>query len=58
MLTTDKLGESGGQFNPPVFFSQNVPSWKRVKPWFFVTFNIITRHNFPENFIEIVHVAQ
>ena len=35
-------------------FSKNVSSTVRVKPWFFwflVTFNIITRHIFSENFI-------
>ena len=43
---------------PPCGFSKNVSSKKRVKPWFFVTFNIITRHIFPENFIEIPQVVQ
>ena len=31
---------------------------KRVKPWFFVIFNTIISHNFPENFIEIAQVVQ
>ena len=29
-----------------------------VKPWFFVTFNIILKHIFPENFIEFPQVVQ
>ena len=29
-----------------------------MKHWFFVAFNIIISHIFPENFIEISHVAQ
>ena len=57
MLTTDKLGESGGQFNPRVFFPK-CTFLKKGEALVFVTFNIITRHNFPENFIEIVHAAQ
>ena len=48
-----------GQFDPPsCFFSKNVSSKERVKAWFFVTFNIIIRHIFSENFIEIPHVVQ
>ena len=31
---------------------------ERVKLWFFVTFNIILRHIFHENFIEFPHVVQ
>ena len=37
---------------------QHVSSIKRVKTWFFVTFNIILRHIFPENFIEFPQVVQ
>ena len=33
-------------------FSKNVTSKEKVKLWFFVTFNIVLRHIFPENFIE------
>ena len=33
-------------------------SLERVKPCFFVTFNIVKSHIFPENFIEILPVAQ
>ena len=29
-----------------------------VKPWFFVTFNIVISHIFPENFIDIPQVVQ
>ena len=39
-------------------FSKNVSSEERVKPWFFVTFNIIISHIFPENFIGIPQVVQ
>ena len=39
-------------------FLKNVSSKKRVKPWFFVTFNIVLRHIFPENFIEFLQVVQ
>ena len=57
-LTLKRLG-GGGQFDPPsVFpsgFSKNVSSKERV---FFVTFNIIISHIFPENFIEIPQVVQ
>ena len=45
-------------FDPPCGFSKNVSSKERVKPWFFMTFNIIIRHTFPENFIEILQVVQ
>ena len=38
-------------------FSKNVSSRETVKPWFFVTFNIIISHIFPENFIEILQVV-
>ena len=51
-LTIKRLGE--GQFYPPspCGFSKNVSSKERVKPWFSVTFTIILKHIFPENFIE------
>ena len=39
-------------------FSKNVFSRGKVKPTFFVTFNTIASHNFPENFIEIPQVVQ
>ena len=49
----------GGQFDLlPCGFSKNVSSKERVKRWFFVTFNIIIRHIFPENFIKIPQVVQ
>ena len=49
----------GSQFDPPLCgFSKNVSSKERVKPWFFATFDIIIRHVFPENFIEIPQVVQ
>ena len=45
---------------PPPYcvFYKNVSSRKRGKPWFFMTFNIIISHIFPENFIEISQVDQ
>ena len=39
-------------------FSKNTSSKERVKPWFFVTCNIITSHIFPENAIEFPQVVQ
>ena len=53
-LTLKRLGEEGrGQFDPhPCGFSKNLSSKVRLKPWILVTFNIILRHIFPENFIE------
>ena len=39
-------------------FSKHASSKERVTPWFFVTFNIILSHIFPENFNEIPQVAQ
>ena len=45
-------GGGGGLFDSPCHFSKNVSSKERVKPWFFVTFNITLRHIFPENFIK------
>ena len=43
---------------PPCGFSKNMSSRNRVKPCYFVTFNIILRHIFPENFIEFPQVVQ
>ena len=36
----------------------HISSKERVKPWFFVTFNVILRHIFPENLIEFPQVVQ
>ena len=46
-----KTGVCGGVVlpPPPLWFSINESSRERVKPWFFVTFNIIISHNFPWN---------
>ena len=38
--------------------SKNVSSREKVKPWFFVTFNITISHIFPENVIDIPQVIQ
>ena len=54
-------GGGGGHLTPTPSiscgFTQNVSSKERVKPCLFETFNIITNHIFPENFIEISQVA-
>ena len=58
-----KTAGGDGQFvnltpPPPVCgFLKNEFSKERVKPWFFVTFNIIIRDIFPDNFIEIPQVV-
>ena len=51
---------AGGRVNltSPCGFSKNVSSKDWVKPWFFVTFNIIFGHIFPGNFIEFPQVVQ
>ena len=49
-------GES--KYAPPCAFSKYVSSEKRLKAWFFVTFNIIISNIYPENFIEITQVVQ
>ena len=56
-LTLKGLGD---QFDPPPSygFSKNVSSRERMKPCFFVTFNIIIIHIFPENFTESPQVVQ
>ena len=44
---------------PPRYgFLKNVSSRERVKPRFFVTFNIILTYIFPENFIEFTQVVR
>ena len=59
-----KTAEGGGGVevnltpHPHCGFSKIVSSKQKVKPWFFVTFKIIIRHIFPENFIEIPQVVQ
>ena len=42
----------------PCGFSKHVSSNERAKCWFFVTFNNILRHIFPENLIEFPQVVQ
>ena len=42
----------------PVVFLENVSAKEIVNSWFFVTFNIIISHIFPENSIEIPQVVQ
>ena len=48
----------GSQFDRPCSSSKTAFSRKRVKHWVFVTFSIIIRHTFPENFIEIPLVVR
>ena len=55
MLTLKRVGS---QFDPPCGLSKNVSSKERVRPRFFVTFNITISHIFRENFIEIPQVVQ
>ena len=57
LLTLICLG-GGVKLTPVCGFSKNVSSTDRVKPWFFVTFNIIPKHIFPENFIEFSQVVK
>ena len=40
---------------PPMVFRK---MYLLKRPWFFVTFDIIISHIFPENFIEILQVVQ
>ena len=42
----------------PCDFLNNVSSKESVKPWFFVTFSIIAKYIFPENFTEFSQVVQ
>ena len=49
-------GGGGGevvQIDPP-----SLSSIASLEPWFFVTFDIILKHIFPENFIEFPQVVQ
>ena len=56
LLNLKQLGEVNLALLPPCGFLKNVSSKEMVKPWFFVTSNIIIRHIFSENFIEIPQV--
>ena len=53
-----RKGWGWGQFDPSSGFSETVISREWVRPYFFVTFNIIIRHIFPENFIQILPGVQ
>ena len=59
-LTLKRLGEGVNlsQPPPPLWFFEIVSSKQRVKSYFFVTFKIIMKHIFSENFIEIPQVVQ
>ena len=54
-----RMVRGDGEFDsPPCGFSKNICSRERMKPWFFVTFNISISHIFPKNFIQIPQVVQ
>ena len=54
-----KTARGGGNLTPPPCgFSKSVSHEEREKPWFFVTFNIILRPIFPQNFIRFSQVVQ
>ena len=57
-LTLKRLVGGGVNLTPRYGFSKNLSAKERVKPCFFVTFDIIISHIFPENFIEIPQVVQ
>ena len=51
-------GGGGGEFKPSCGFSKNVCSKERMKPCFYVTFNVIMSHIYLENFIKIPQVVK
>ena len=54
-----RMVRGDGEFDsPPCGFSKNICSRERMKPWFFVTFNISISHIFSKNFIQIPQVVQ
>ena len=57
-INSKKTGSVNLSPHPPWGFSKNAFSGERVNPCFFVTFNIIASHIFPEDFIEIPQVIQ
>ena len=57
-LIVKRIGAGGRQFDQPCRFSKNVSSNERLKPWFFVTFSIISRNILPKNFIEFCQFVQ
>ena len=57
-IWTEYTNIRGGGRVPICGFLKNVSSKERLKPWFFVTVNVIIGHIFPENFIEIPLVVQ
>ena len=59
-INPQKAGGWGKRVNliPLCGFSKNASSRERVKPWLFVTFNIIISHIFLENFMEISQIVQ
>ena len=59
-LTLKRLrGRGGSIWSPsPCGFLNIVSSTDKLKLWFFLTFNIILKHIFPESFIEFPQVVQ
>ena len=58
-FTLKRLGGGGGhQFDFTCGFSKNASSRERIRPWCFVTFNIIISQFFPENLIKIPQLVQ
>ena len=59
VLNPNMSGEERGvKLTPPCGFLKNVSSIERLEPWFFVTFNIILKDIFPENFIKFPQVVE
>ena len=58
MLSLTLICLGGSNLFPLYGFLKNVPSIERMEPWFFVTFNIISKYIFPESFIEFRQVVQ
>ena len=49
-----KTAGGGSIWLPPCGFSKSVSCKERMKPWFFVTFNIIVSHIFPEDLLKLL----
>ena len=58
LYSKNRLGWKGGSIWPQLWFFKKLSSKGMVKPWFFVTFNIIISHIFPKIFNEIPQVVQ
>ena len=58
ILTLICLIDVGSTWSPHCAFLKNVSSIEWMEPWLFVTFNIILKHIFLENFINFPQVFQ